>query len=92
LFSSLPAEKELEHREHAGAPEHDRSTAHQQLGGNQAGAPVHVIDEDRAHATTACASNASTKRIVKSAGTGEASQAAAVNWSDVASRSIDATK
>ena len=42
--------------------------------------------------TTACASNASTKRIVKSAGTGEASQAAVVNWSDVASRSIDATK
>jgi hypothetical protein len=49
-LSSLPAEKEFEHREHAGASEHDRSTAHQQLGRDQPGTRVHVIDEDRAHA------------------------------------------
>ena len=42
--------------------------------------------------TTACASNASTKRMVSSAGTGELSHAAAVIWSDMASRSIEATK
>ena len=42
--------------------------------------------------TTACASNASTKRMVNNAGTGELSHAAAVIWSDVASHNIEATK
>src|ERR1700676_5333115 len=48
LFASLATEKDFEYGEHAGACEHDRGSAYDQVGDNKRGALVRVIGKDRA--------------------------------------------
>ena len=93
MIRLLPTKEELEDGEHARACEQHRCAAHQQLGGDQPGVRVHVIEQDRAqpHDRMRKQRNAA-KRMVSNAGTGELSHCAAVSWSEVASRSIEATK